>query len=448
MILLYSQKETERLRYITRHVLDGMLGIASQICTDRTVFDDYQGAKINYAEIRTEHGMHIIPHGLLFEEDIRSQNIEIETYQDTPLCFRTQAEETSFLFDVFAACFFFLSRYEEYLPYQADSHQRYDESNSLAFRHHFLHLCVVERWIALFAAALHEQYPDLVFAHRQAAFMPTYDVDSAWSCLHKGVLRNMAGYVRSFFKFDFKQMQQRTAVLFRRKQDPFDTFDYLSGLHQQYALRPCYFFLAAQKRSSYDKNTNPHRKSFRDLVRRLATDADIGLHASYFVKEAPERLRTEIHCLQAIVERPITKNRHHYLRFSLPESYRFLASAGIEEEYSMGYVRHIGFRAGSCHPFLFFDLQENKATEMWVYPLLCMENALRDRANAEDIVACLLPYIAEIKRHRGVLVTLFHNESFGNAENGDKWKHVYEQLLTIICEKAPQKTMKIEKNSD
>ncbi len=48
--------------------------------------------------------------------------------------------ETSgdFPFDIFAASFYLLSRYEEYLPHEKDMYGRYAHTNSLAFREHFL----------------------------------------------------------------------------------------------------------------------------------------------------------------------------------------------------------------------------------------------------------------------------------------------------------------------
>jgi len=57
--------------------------------------------------------------------------------------------ETSgdFSFDIFAASFYLLSRYEEYLPHQKDQFGRYAHTNSLAFREEFLQLPLVNIWI-------------------------------------------------------------------------------------------------------------------------------------------------------------------------------------------------------------------------------------------------------------------------------------------------------------
>ncbi|MDR1879087.1 MAG: polysaccharide deacetylase family protein [Bacteroidales bacterium] len=432
MILIYSKTQTERLRYITRHIFDRYLGIPSRICTDSSVFELSKETKLNYSDTEMETVPCIVPHSLLFETDIRPQKVEISICEDMPVCFADQQTKDAFPFDVFAACFFFLSRYEEYLPYKEDEHQRYDGSNSLAVQHHFLHLCVVDCWIRKLSMFLKTHYPNIVFAERKFTFIPTSDIDMAYAYRHKGFLRNMASYVRSAMRLDVKQIVRQTKVLLRCKKDPYDTFDYLSGLHRLYGLNPCYFFLLAKRRSAYDKNTHRSNKSFRRLIRSLSNSCDIGLHTSYYVKDDPDRIDDELSYLRDILCEFPVKNRHHYLRFSLPESYRLLESRGIKEEYSMGYVNSLGFRAGTCTPFLFFDLEQNRSSNMQIYPLLGMENALRHIPEATQIVDAFIPYIEEVRRYQGVLITLFHNQSFGDGKDGKKWRTAYEQLLKYI----------------
>ena len=430
MIFIYSKKQTERLKYITQHVFNRILGVQFQLCEDITAFEKYQGCKINYSDVAIENVLSIVPHSLLFEKNITAQKVEISIYKNMPICFQTKQLDEILPFDIFAACFFFLSRYEEYLPHQQDEHQRYDGTKSIAYQNHFLHLAIVDRWIEELATAIKNAYPNIVFSDRKYSFIPTYDVDIAYAYRHKGFWLNAAGYIRHL-----KDFKKRTKVLWGKCQDPYDTYDYLSNLHQLYGLRPCYFFLAAKKRSRHDKNTNCNSKAFQNLIKKLAENADIGLHASYFVKEYPQKVDFELDFLQKITQKSVTKNRHHYLRFSLPKSYQLLESKGIKEEYSMGYIQQVGFRAGTCNSFLFFDLQNNRSTEMEIFPLFFMENAFYKMQNPEEILTYLEPYIDEIKRYKGVLVTLFHNQTFGEPDN-EKWKNVYEKLLEGLKNKV------------
>jgi hypothetical protein len=69
---------------------------------------------------------------------------------------------------------------------------------------------------------------------------------------------------------------------------------------------------------------------------------------------------------------------------------------------------------------------------MLIYPLVFMENALSNLRKPAEIIKYLTPYIDEIKRYKGVLVSLFHNQSFGEEVKDERWKKVYEELLKHI----------------
>ena len=67
-------------------------------------------------------------------------------------------------------------------------------------------------------------------------------------------------------------------------------------------------------------------------------------------------------------------SRQHFIRFTLPDTYRQLINAGIKEEFSMGYGSVNGFRASVALPFYWFDLEKNEATSLLVY-LFCFMDA-------------------------------------------------------------------------
>ncbi len=162
------------MNYICSHIFDRILGIGFELCTDVHYFFAFKGYKLNYSNVFFEDILSIYPHNLLLETDICLQDINFELYENTPICFLNQSSSSALSFDVFAACFFFLSRYEEYLPHTKDDHQRYDVVNSLAYKHDFLHLAVVDRWIKMLADKLEEKYSDISFAKRKFSFIPTF----------------------------------------------------------------------------------------------------------------------------------------------------------------------------------------------------------------------------------------------------------------------------------
>lgn len=431
MVLLYSEQKTTRLEYIVNHIFTRIFGLKTDICTDETTFEDYQGCKINYSNKNRENSLKIVPHSLLFEEKIQMQDIVFSMDEDLPICFQTK-ELSDFPFDIFAASFYFLSRYEEYTAVSKDAHQRFDAKDSLAYKNNLLHLPLVDAWVELLKQRLKKTYPKLSFPTKTFSFIPTYDIDLPFAYLQKSFALQCAGFAKLLLQLKFKKMITRTKVLLKKEKDPFYTFDYLTDIHQRHQLRPYYFFIAAKKKSKYDRNPAWGNKAFQKLIYDLSLSSDIGLHASYYSKENPQRIGDEKAYLQTITKTSIVKNRFHFLRFSLPDGYRSLLANGITEDYSMGYANHIGFRAGTCTPFLFFDLPKNTSTQLLVYPLLCMENAFSQGQSAEEIMQILVPYIEKMKKYNGTFTSLFHNHAFDEKEAGRKWKEVLEGVVERI----------------
>ena len=60
-------------------------------------------------------------------------DIKILNWDDTPFFFST-GENSNIPFDIFAASFYLVSRYEEYLPHVRDIHERFTAHESLAFK--------------------------------------------------------------------------------------------------------------------------------------------------------------------------------------------------------------------------------------------------------------------------------------------------------------------------
>ena len=63
--------------------------------------------------------------------------------------------------------------------------------------------------------------------------------------------------MRSVVKGEWQMIRERWQVVFGKQKDPFDSFDWMDQLHQQFDLRPIYFFLISDKTGKYDKNISP-----------------------------------------------------------------------------------------------------------------------------------------------------------------------------------------------
>ena len=81
-----------------------------------------------------------------------------------------------------------------------------------------------------------------------------------------------------------------------------------------------------------------------------------------------EKLKKEKLRLEYIINRPVICSRQHYLRLSLPDTYQNLLDIDLKEDYTMGYEKSAGFRASTCTPFYFYDLDFEILTPLKIFP--------------------------------------------------------------------------------
>jgi hypothetical protein len=94
----------------------------------------------------------------------------------------------------------------------------------------------------------------------------------------------------------------------------------------------------------------------------------------------------------------------------------------------MGYTNAIGFRAGTCTPFLFYDLDYEIQTPLEIHPFHLLDFTLLKLVSQLDKKERLQRLIHEIKKVDGTLTTVFHNYTFSNEE---RWKG-FKELFSIV----------------
>jgi hypothetical protein len=431
-MLLFSETITPRLRYITGFIGEELIGQPLLLTDQQQVFEQYPGAKINYSSgVITGQEIQIHPVSLLFEEGVQPQETNCFINQGQKAFFKTTGD---WPFDIFAASFYLLSRYEEYLPYTKDLYGRYPHTESLAFKNGFLDTPLVNYWLSHFAVLLKSKFPSLLLKEKAFRFLPTYDIDEAFSFLHKGWLRNTGGFLRDLFTGHFDQCVQRLKVLAGTKQDPYDAFDNMHRLHEKYQLNPLFFFLLAKQKGIYDKNTDPVSPAMDALIRSHAVKYPVGIHPSWQSGENENWLKEEIDLLQSVSGKPVTVSRQHFLRFTLPGGYRRLLAAGIREDHSMGYGMVNGFRASVAAPFYWYDLEKETTTDLRIYPFCYMDaNSFYElKHSPEQALEEMKHYYREVKKVNGLLITLWHNTFLGTDPQFNGWKKVYEDFLTSL----------------
>lgn len=428
-VLIYTPEITPRVEFTFGFIFRTILGTNLAFCTDQEKFRLSISPKINYSETNMGSGLFMKAHSILFEENIVIQNIGTTDFRDCRLFFPTSAD--SFLpFDPFAVIFYLVSRYEEYLSEATDKHDRFPDSENILVKRGLHQTPIVDRIAYWIAESILAAYPSFQVKKRTFQLLTTIDVDNAWAFQNKSLGISVGGIAKVALSGKWGELKQRTSVLLRLQSDPYDTYDYILEVCKERLDQLLFFFLVGD-RNQFDKSTSHKNSSFRKLILKISEMCELGLHPSYSSNEKPWMFETEKKRMENIVGRSVTKSRQHFLKLKFPNTYQTALKAGITDDYTMGFASLTGFRAGTCTSFFFFDLEQNKQTELKIHPFQIMDVTMKDYmclqpAEAWQITEKLMD---EVKQVNGTFASLFHNESLNDSDHWKGWRRVFEQIL-------------------
>ncbi len=430
MLLVYTHKISPRLKYVFKHICTRVLGIDVSFTNKIEAFIAHNSLKMSYTKQQLGNEFFVKSNDILFEQGLSDIEIHVHDWGKTKGFF-FNGDKSAIPFDIFAASFYLLSRYEEYLPHVKDEYGRFLATESVAYKYGFLHQPVVDIWAYKFKDVLQEYFPDFSFPERTYRIKPIIDVPSAYNFKLKGILRTFGGTLKDVFQFRFKNLYNRLAVISGVKHDPYDTFKYIINKQKQSSQKFLFFFLIGDY-STYDKGINASKKKFIALIKHVADYCRVGLKMSFFAIDDKTVLKKEKCLMEDILNTSLKASRQSFSKLNLPESYRNLIELEVMEDYTMGYVNHIGFRAGSCSPFLFYDLDYEIQTPLKVYSYHLMDYALLKNHSLLDKKKVLNEIIKTIKEVNGEFTPVFHNYTFSDAQ---RWNG-FKELFNIILESA------------
>src|ERR1700752_1466293 len=222
MLLVYSHKSSARFTYIADFILKNLCGFEISYTNSQEEFNLHTDAKLSYCETPIQSEINITPHTLLFEKGIKQQNISISSWNGIPTLFKNA--NTQVPFDIFAASFFLMSRYEEYLPHITDNHNRFEADSSIAYQNNFLQLPVVNLWAVELKKLILEKYPGLKHGENKYRYISTIDIDNAWDFKNKDIVRTTGAFIRDLAKGKFTDVRERASAIMGNMHDPYDTY--------------------------------------------------------------------------------------------------------------------------------------------------------------------------------------------------------------------------------
>lgn len=426
MLLIFTHKITPRFSYTMKQVFTRILGIEVEFATKVEDFIKHSGPKITYSKQPLQNEFFIRSHDLLFEQGINDMQIAIEKWDNTP-CFFAAGERSNIPFDIFAASFYLISRYEEYLPHVKDQHGRYPVSESLAFRNNFLELPVVDIWAYKLLVSLKNTFPEIQTRSKSYKYQSIIDVTTSHCYAHRGIVRNVGGLFLDLVKLKLRNVFKRISVWFNPTKDPYDNFDYLIQLHKKFNVKSIFFFQFAEY-SHFDKNISPNNNRFRYLIKAVADYSRVSISASYNSFGNQTLLKEEKRKLGTVIHRPIKNVRFRYNRIEVPFTYRDLVDADFRDDYTLGYTNNIGFRAGTCTSFYFYDIHLEHQQPIRIHPFVVHDYAFLNDNNVNDVMNEIISIYNSIKAVNGEMITVFSNELLGGKHKMD-WLKMYKTTI-------------------
>jgi len=432
MLLIYVPVSSSRSEYIFELVFKNQLLLEYGVTTDLKVFKAHQQEKINYSFSRIGDEFFIRASPLLFESLIKETGIIVEEKFKTKVLFPND-EHCDIGFDIFSAIFFMVSRYEEYLPFVPDRHGRFKATDTLAYKNNFLQLPVVDIWINHLKNVLVNRFASLKIGASYFKAIVTYDIDVAYKFQGRSFLRITKATVMDLLKLNFKNIYLRIQTLSNDRKDPWDVYNYLQETIVQNKLYSIFFFLLSDG-SIYDRDLDHKNPVVKKLVDRITSFSEIGIHPSYTTSLSAGKIAQQKKRLETLSGKQINKSRQHFLKFILPETYNFLIQAGITEDYSMGFANMPGFRAGTCKPFYFYDLKNERSTGLKIFPVTLMEGAYIDYQALPPSQALqnIFELTEAVKNVNGTFISIWHNHTLSETDEFRDWKEVHDQMIQVI----------------
>jgi hypothetical protein len=424
VVIYFPWENTKRLNYVSRHIFENILGTEFKIVNRKEVYLQQTGACINYSGELLNHGLQIIPHGLLSETGVHKIPDMEESSWKGFFCFFKQTGG-NVPFDLFSAAFYLLTSYEEYISTQTDEHGRFDVKASLPYRNDSLEIPLIDRWAYGLKDELWKKYPDFNCKLREYRFISTIDVDFPFLYRYKGFVKSAGSIFRDFLKFDFRSIWERLSVIFHLDPDPYmQTTKEIDDFHKK-AGRTYYLFVLLGKNGKYGRSTVKPTTCYNNYLKRLK-EVTIGSHPSYNTYLNPDLLMQEKKELEEMLGKQVTVNRRHYLRITCPQSFRESALAGFKEDFTLGFAKAPGFRSGTAIPYYFYDVEQDMQSDLLIRPTIMMDSTLITHLGFSQGAALLkIKQLAdECKKSGGDYLWLWHNSNLAGKKN-KMWKDVF-----------------------
>jgi hypothetical protein len=412
MLHVLLETPSPRARYVVRHVFERMLGWPVVFVGSREELRSTTGAKLVYA-IRPLEGAHHVPaSGWLAPS--RGSDIRVTS---TGSGVGLLPFPVGSGFDVFAAIFHLIALEEEYSITSRDDHGRIPAGELLLVRSLAHGFPILDRWVLRLAEELRSVFPSLPKPDRSYRHVLTIDVDNGLKYAARSWQRAMGASAKELAAGRATRFFERWNVRMGNAEDPYTTFVDRS-IEVRHKVDRMIAFVLTRGEGRFDHAARLDHPVFVDLLKRVSAVAEIGLHPSYESSRNEKLIARERELLGKVTGRPLNVSRQHFLRWCMPDTFRALIANGFTEDHSIGFSDRTGFRAGTCTPFPWYDLERDEETPLMLHPFAVMDSALANRSGEQlqQTMGDLKRVSDAVREVKGAFVSVWHDRFLSGHE--------------------------------
>lgn len=362
-------------------------------------------------------------------------------YEDGHKPFAERRDDGTVVFyaDIISATLFMLTRWEETIVPDRDEHNRFPAVASVAYKQGFLDHPIVDEYALILREWLKVLLPNWQPRPRAFTVQLTHDIDSLRNFVSLPLaLRILTGDLLKRRDVQLARQTFRDAV--QQVANPWE-MDHFKGLAELVRIsqaagfgRDAFYVMTtnpALLQSDYNYRSPLLHAAFHNL---RAQDFEIGLHAGYTTPNNPEKLAEEKARLDILLGEQHYGGRQHYLRFTVPDTWRHWESAGLTYDATLGYPKREGFRCGTCHPFHPFDIECDSELALWEHPLIVMDGTLKlhRQLTPKQGGQCILELAHRCQAVGGNFVLLWHNSSL--HRDWQPWGEMYTRVVHELAQ--------------
>ncbi len=364
--------------------------------------------------------------------------------------FSVKGKSVTFNHDLISSAFFLLSGKQETANFIPDSYGRFPYAESVQYKLNIPHIPVVNYYFEWIIQGI-EKFGELnrIEVKRKISKAPftfalSHDID------------RIDRYDRFYVAYHFKELlgiekTDKTKynalkdlaictfewVKGKKRKNPWWNFKEITDIENKLGIKSAFYFLPNHN-YKVDAFYSLEEPRVIMLMNSLINNGfEVGMHGAMASANDEQVLKGQIQRLNKLLHEPISGNRQHNLSFKYHDTLKYLQSAGVKYDTTLGFAEHEGFRNSYCHPFKPFDFDNNEMLDIWEIPLVVMDATLfkYQKYSFEQANKAIDNLIVEIEKFGGVFSLLWHNSYYDN-EVMPGIIEFYENMLERVMNKG------------